>query len=116
MFKRYLTSQVSSINRVLRNTVNSQISLEHKCQEQKQCQQESDGSEEDEGPMPYPQTWQPPNQVAISLPRQQLNESQDNLRAELNIMEGQTNSHRSSSITTARFEINLCYKIYSHVI
>ena len=64
---------MSSINRVLRNTINSHIIQDHKYNEQDENHQlfpneGSDGSEDDESRAIYQQqSWQPPIQVKGSI-------------------------------------------------
>ena len=96
--------QVSSINRVLRNTIGNHVVQENKYQEHEQHQQyrneSSDGSEEDEAQNAYQQTWQPPNQVGNSGPSTQNVLNVDNARLHMHDLQEHTQNYRHSFNST----------------
>ena len=74
---------MSSINRVLRNTINSHIIEDHKYQESNDKHslyqhEASDGSEEDDSRISYQQpSWQPPIQIHYSPQKDSVNKIEE---------------------------------------
>ena len=101
--------QVSSINRVLRNTINNHI--EHKYKEHEQHQQygneTSDGSEEEDSQNAYQPKWQPPNQIDNSIAKGQNISNENNARLDLNEVPEQRHVHRHSMIIETNQDQNI---------
>ena len=106
--------QVSSINRVLRNTINNHI--EHKYEEHEQHQQygneTSDGSEEEDAQNAYQPKWQPPNQIDNSIAKGQNILNENNARLDLNEVPEQRHVHRHSMIIETNQDQNISIRLF----